>query len=755
MHGPNDSSNGINRQTNGYARALTGLLAAAALTMALNAATQGPAVRRHPTRDGRAKPTATELTRTIASDAGSPQAPLLFCIGLHIEPFGAEVSNLAERNPQNRPDEPSRDTMAAKDSAHNYNNPMTFSRHVTDIERLAEIVANHHGRMTVQAQTAFTRVCVERKTAILTDLLKAGNEIALHFHEDAHLGRRCEDLDAAIWTAVMKEEMDWIQRACPGARIRYWSGGNNYPRLLSAAADAGLEVMSDHKNPRRQQTFTELLAINPWRPAGGPTDNSVAAFARHDPRGKIIYLPDGIFSGADFRERKQQGDGAYLDAMTEGLELSLKAARTDRVNVFHLTVHPGEFRGTPDSGQFDILDRWLTSVVDPLVKARKVRWATFNEMATAFKDWEKANPGADPRGSASAAAVMAPSTALTTAVTRAASATTMPSPVTSAVKGYMTFAINVHDFANINESADTLLRLVKIFQKYNVRGDFYFTGPVVTRYIEKQPDLVRAIKASAMTISYHLRPPHPAYSGFDSKLQALDDQTLRKTLQDYEQYRLDLTNGEIQRDQPGGYALVAQTFGRPPVCVSTQTRYGRIKTTLNNILRPMGARMTIQYHETGTDIGNPFAYSDGLLVRPSDFSITRWTAPGESEDSFWWNRLAGRRANRTAFDPVTRLKNELQQWKGPRPPFITALIHENNFYHFGPETWKAYYFSDINKMTPRQPPYPLDEPDPGRMRATTEREKIFEAYEQLVAYAAANLSVVTSEDIARLAKNNS
>lgn len=67
-----------------------------------------------------------------------------------------------------------------------------------------------------------------------------------------------------------------------------------------------------------------------------------------------------------------------------------------------------------------------------------------------------------------------------------------------------------------------------------------------------------------MTISYHLRPPHPAYAGFDDKLQALDNQALRQTLQDYEQYRLDLATGEIRRDQPGGYTLVAQTFGRPP-----------------------------------------------------------------------------------------------------------------------------------------------------------------------------------------------
>lgn len=750
MYGSNYSPGRIHRNPNIYPHALISLLAAIALTMVSDATAQGPAERKRPAREGRDKPTSTELSRTIDADIGSPEAPLLFCIGLHIEPFGAEVSNLAGRKPQDRPgkpDKPSRDAVQAKGSSQDYNDPVIFNRHINYIGQLAEIVASHHGRLTVQAQTAFTRVCVERKTAILTDLLKAGNEIALHLHEDAHLGRRCNDLEPSIWTAVMKEEMDWIQRACPGARIRYWSGGNNYPQLLTAAADAGLEVMSDHKNPRRQQTFTELLAINPWRPAGGPTEDSVEAFARHDPHGKIIYLPDGIFSGADFRERKQQGDGAYFDTMTEGLELSLKAAHTDRVNVFHLTVHPGEFHGAPDSRPFDILDRWLTQIVDPLVKARKVRWATFSEMGDTFKSWEQKNPGVDPRGAGSNAPSAAPIAAAAPAV-----ATSLPPG--STVKGYMTFAVNVHDFPNINESADTLLRLVKLFQKYKVRGDFYFTGSVVERYIAKRPDLISTLKKSNMTISYHLRPPHPAYIGFDTRLTTLDNKTLRETLQDYEMFGLDLATGEARKNQPGGYTLVAQAFGRPPVCVSTQSQDHRIKSTLNDILKTMGARMTLRYHETGTDPNNPFEYVDGLLVRPSDFSITRWTREGESEDSFWWNRQSGRRADPAVFDPVARLKTELQQWKGPRPPFITALIHENNFYHFGPETWKAYFFNDTKSMTPRPPPYSLDAPDPGRMRSAAEREKISDTYERLVAYAAANLTVVTSEDIVRLAKNS-
>lgn len=680
----------------------------------------------------------TELTKQVAPDAGAVDAPLLFCIGLHIEPFGTKVSELGRRNLPERPGKADDDMKPdSTRRSQDYNDKTFFNRHIADIRALAGVVARHNGKLTVQAQTAFTRVCVEENQPILADLMKAGHEIALHFHEDTHLGKKCEFLPADTWSAVMKEEIAWIGKACPGANVRYWSGGNNYPNLLAAADAAGLQVMSDHKNPKRQQTFPSLLAVNPWRPSGGPTEDNVDAFAKHDSKGKIIYLPDGIFPDADFAERKKQGPGHWFDVMTEGLELSLKAARKDQVNVFHITVHPGEFRGGPGAQPFETLDQWLARVVDPLVKAGKIKWATYSEMAGAFTNWEKSHPGTDPRSG-----VKMETTSLLSATQAISGAT-----------GYITFAINIHDWVYPDESSATLLRLSKIFQKYNVRGDFYFTAPALEKDMAKRPELVPALIAANMTISYHLRPPHPAYIGFDGRLKDMEDHALAKILREYETYQLDLTTGDVQRDQSGGYAFVTRVFGKPPVTVSPQTNNRRIKSILDGIYKEMGAKMVLMYHESGTALDNPYEYKDNLLVRPSDFSITRWPGPGETEDSFWWNRLDGSKADPAAFDPVARLKSELIKWKAPRPPFVTVLIHENNFYHFGPEAWKAYYLADPKGKEPLQPPYNLNARDKGRMRSVAEKEKIFNAYERLVAYAAANMKVVTSEDIVKMAQS--
>jgi hypothetical protein len=687
-------------------------------------------------RAERARPAADVppgLNTDIPADAGSKDAPLLFCVGLHIEPFGAEISSLVPGRPD-RPPRP-RDAGDAADpmggpkergprGRMSYLDPDVLRLHIAAIGRLDGMVRKHRGVMTVQAQTPFTRLCAEQGSTVLSDLKAAGHEIALHFHEQAHLGQICDRLPAGVWTDVMKEEIDWIRKACPSARVRYWSGGNNFPGLIAAAAGAGLDAMSDHKNPHVQKTFPELLAIHPWRPAGGPTETAIDEFARHDPAGRVVYLPDGIFADGDFRARKKEGDIAYLNAIAEGLVLSLRAARKDRVNVFHITVHPMELRDE-DFGP------WLERVIAPLVKAGKVKWATFSQMADAYRAWEKANPGADPRG---AVAIAAPAAAARDGAGGKA--------------GCITFAVNCHEQFHLDDSAETVLRLIGIFKKHGVRGDFYFTAPLAEAYAEKRPDVVKAVRESGMGISYHVRPPHPAYAGFGAPLDGLKGDALERALRDYETYRTDPATGKLQKDRPGGYALVKQLFGTAPVCVSSQAADPGVKTIQNRIYREMGAKMTLKYHESGTDPERPLQFADGLLVRPSDFSITRWKASDDGPEQFWWNRVAGRRPD-AAFDPVARLDKELAAWKLPRPAYVTALIHENNFHFFGGAGWQSVYMEEGKR--PKPPPWDLNAPQRARPRESAERTAIYNAYDALVAHAARTMKVVTSADLVALA----
>lgn len=679
-------------------------------------------------------------TRASSSSAGS--GTLLFTIGMHIEPLGATVSALVPNNKAGNVRQGASYTIAN-----------VFNNHVNDIKTLASIVEKHGGRMTIQAQSPFTTAAIQNKNPILAELEARGHEIGLHFHEDAHLGQNSERLSTDVWCAVMKEEICYIKQAGVKGNIRYWSGGNLYAHLLDAAACAGLEVNSDWKNPQTQTTDPALIGIHPWRPAGGVNGADVSQFAKHDPNGKIIFLPEGLYARNDFasmrRSQTAGGDEAYFEFLKENFLASLAVAEANKVNVFHFTVHPSEFKGDPKN-PFAVIDKFLTEIVDPQVKAGKVKWATFGEMADAYKRSQQSSVNSQP------STVQSPN-----------------HPTTQCSNGYITFAVNTHDIRYISPSADTILRLVGIFEKYNARGDFYLTAPLVELYVQQRPDVIARLRDSQMTISYHIRPPHPAYPGFDARLRALNDKTLEQTLRDYETYRLDLTTGNLDKSRPGGYTYVAQVLGRKPVVASPMSGDPRIRATMLKIYAELGAQMLVAYHEEGTSITNPFVYENGLLQRPSDFSVTRWgnSPPNDKDDassrirqngetpskqrddasegkgSFWWNMLFTPRA--AEYDPINYLKTRLAAWNAPRTPFVTALIHEDNFYRTG-TPWRTFFFDANDK--PLMPPYNLNAPDDSRTRTPEQTETIFKTYESLVAYAAKNLCVVTSADIVALAK---
>jgi len=316
-------------------------------------------------------------------------ALLLFGIGIHIEPLGATTSQIVGGSAQ------SPFILFRQD----YHNPQLFQRHIQDLKTIAGIVEQHGGKLTVQAQTPFTQVAIKDGETILSDFEKHGHEIALHFHEDAHLGKNSEQLPASTWAAVMAEEIGLIKQA-GATEVGYWSGGNLYPHLLEAASQAGLRVMSDWKNPQTQTTDKSLIGINPWRPAASPDGADVIGFAQHDPNGKIIFLPEGDYARTDFasmrRAKNTGGDEGYFEFLKDSLYRSVESAQPGKVNVFHFTIHPGEFRDN-SSQPYAVLDKFLTEAVDPLLQNGSVQWATFSQMADAYETWEQANPGVDPR----------------------------------------------------------------------------------------------------------------------------------------------------------------------------------------------------------------------------------------------------------------------------------------------------------------------------------------------------------------------
>ncbi len=314
-------------------------------------------------------------------------------------------------------------------------------------------------------------------------------------------------------------------------------------------------------------------------------------------------------------------------------------------------------------------------------------------------------------------------------------------------EAYVNFVINVHDFVNLDESASIVTRLVDLFERYGVRGEFYVTAPMIHHYSEHHPEVIAKLKNSDQTISYHHRAPHPATPLFGDRLKRMKGTALAQELRNYETYRLDQATGELITDEWGGYSYVKQALGRAPV-VASQSQEGFRPAGLA-LFAELGAQATVVYHEEETDLNEPYKYAYGLLERPSDLGLTSWsTKPGE-KPAFWWNMLD--RPGGTSQTPKARLQTQLASWSGDRPPFVTALIHENNFYRRGATPWAQIYYEDRDKTKALRAPYDLDSKDASRARAQGNKDAIWAAYEEVVAYAAKNLQVVTSEDIVALA----
>ena len=332
-----------------------------------------------------------------------------------------------------------------------------------------------------------------------------------------------------------------------------------------------------------------------------------------------------------------------------------------------------------------------------------------------------------------------------------------PSPTVQAAssplppRGYITFAVNCHEWTQPEASAATVERLIELFERYGVRGDFYLTAPLVHAYEEEAPQIIARLRDSGMTISYHVRPPHPLCKGFDRALTGLDAEARYRLLWDYEHNRLDLRTGGLDRSQAGGYTYVAQCFGRLPVVASVASAHPQNRATAERLFADLGARMTVHYHTGGSDPDRPFVVQNGLLIRPSDFGVVEVSRPDGTTAS-WWDCVA---EDREHCSPLPQMMEQLEAWEASgheRLPFITMPIHENDF--FEQEVgWGAIYYCETEgeKSRPCTPPYDLTNV-PHTPRSQAEEEAIWSAYEALVAYAAQELEVVTSEDVVRMAE---
>ncbi|MFH1785038.1 MAG: hypothetical protein ABH842_01285 [Candidatus Micrarchaeota archaeon] len=304
-------------------------------------------------------------------------------------------------------------------------------------------------------------------------------------------------------------------------------------------------------------------------------------------------------------------------------------------------------------------------------------------------------------------------------------------------KPAITFVINTHDWYHLNNSAETLTRLLDIYDKYDVKAEFYFTEPAFKAYEQNYPEILEMLLSKNMTISFHIRAPHPVTfkSSYFLEMQNMTESELENILTDYETYELNLSDGSLNYDEKGGYSYIKERIGYAPIVAGLNAVTPELKNAELKVLKEMGLQMYVRKHsEDIIEMAAP-----GLLSRPSQFGIE------EKTQKYYWFTEDGESGS---VDPLKEVVNPHTIFSNVEG-YGLVIVHENDFYAELPG-WRRVYWKDGDgdQAIPKNPPYDITTLS-GDITFFTEAEteQQWANYESIVAYAAQNFRVVTSRDI--------
>ena len=295
---------------------------------------------------------------------------------------------------------------------------------------------------------------------------------------------------------------------------------------------------------------------------------------------------------------------------------------------------------------------------------------------------------------------------------------------TSAEKDYILFTLNYNDWTFPDKSIAALEKVIEIHEKYNVPVDIYISDPTFQNLMTMAPDVVEKLKTSSVVaVSYHIRPPMPAYKNFDFLgLEEMSDQERYETLLSYEEHKLDLETGMPILDKPGGYQYLKEIIGYAPITVGIQG-VGLIATTMKKIYAEKGATFMVKHtgdldSDSATTKNFKLGEKDGaLFIRPEDIAF-KWY---EYANMYGTDEKA---AGKVIEDAI------LAEDQKDTSLFINIKMHENNFFSEGNAAMWDVYGKD------HKPPFDLSAAYEHAFMTDQEIEDQWIFYESAVAYVA-------------------
>lgn len=283
------------------------------------------------------------------------------------------------------------------------------------------------------------------------------------------------------------------------------------------------------------------------------------------------------------------------------------------------------------------------------------------------------------------------------------------------------FTINTHDWVFLDDSAETLNRVIDIHEEYDVPVDIYLTDPMVQGYRADHPELLTRMRDHQLvTVSYHVRPPVPFYPNFDhAGITSMSDQDAYDMIMDYETHALDLEWGIPDPDVDGGYTLLEDLMGYAPPAVGTNSG-GPLNETIYRLYADLGATFQV-VHGRHVELGER---NRGVLLRPEHVEIKLYEyRRGEDAVEVIEDHIADE------CDAPDRCVDAT---------YVNIKFHENNFYAQD-TTWWPVFFTDNSKSTPLSAPFDLNASDGViRFKSPSVQNNLWTIYEDAVRYVAEN-----------------
>lgn len=260
------------------------------------------------------------------------------------------------------------------------------------LRALCRVFSRHNARINLDVEPGFVTAIEQARDSLLTELEQCNFAIGGFPHG-----------------ALSRDTLNAIRAsgATPVYLFGHWGRGNS--NWVEDAIANGIDVtlgffsilmpdvtpgsVFDHETV----PYNRADRVHPWRIA------STAAFLKHDPAGKLIYIPgDSIDELEKLHERQMTGlwnrpldridpppslDDRDFQVATEYLRRQLAFAKSDRVNTWYIAVNSKKVRDF--AAATPMFERWLAAIDHDFVRTGAIRWANAREVRLAYLDWEK------------------------------------------------------------------------------------------------------------------------------------------------------------------------------------------------------------------------------------------------------------------------------------------------------------------------------------------------------------------------------